>query len=111
MTQPALTQRKIDTLGLEKDSKQHQTLTVSPPLEMYEESEAFDENWIYRSLTGILTYLARNTRSDIEYEVHQCARCQCDPRKTHANEIKRICRYLIGTKDKGLMFKPTGDLT
>ena len=59
----------------------------------------------------MLTYLARNTRPDIEYAVHQCARFQCDPREPHANAIKRIGRYLIATKDKGISFKPTGDLS
>ena len=59
----------------------------------------------------MLTYLAKNTRLDIEYAVHQCARFQCDARKPHANSIKRIGRYLIGTRDKGLFFKPTKYLT
>ena len=59
----------------------------------------------------MLTYLARNTRPDIEYDVHQCARFQVNPRKPHAAAIKRIGRYLIGTRDKGLVFKPTGDLS
>ena len=44
MTQPALTQTSIYTLGLEKDSKQHQTPTSSPPLQNYEDYEAFDES-------------------------------------------------------------------
>ena len=58
----------------------------------------------------MLTYLARNTCPDIKYVVHQCARFQCDPRQPHVNAIKRIGRYLIGTKDKGIIFKPTNDL-
>ena len=59
----------------------------------------------------MLTYLARNTRPDLEYAVHQCARFQCDPREPHANAIKRIGRYLIGTKDKGVSFTPSKDLS
>ena len=105
MSQPALTDTIIETLGLENDSKQHLTPAVSPPLQKYEESEPFDEKWSYRSLIGMLTYLARNTRPDIEYAVHQCARFQVNPRKPHTAAIKRIGRYLIGTRDKGLIFK------
>ena len=111
MSQPALTDTIIETLGLENDSKQHLTPAVSPPLQKYEESEPFDEKWSYRSLIGMLTYLARNTRPDIEYAVHQCARFQVNPRKPHAAAIKRIGQYLIGTRDKGLIFKPTGELS
>ena len=59
----------------------------------------------------MLTYLARNTRPDIEYAVHQCSRFQCEPRKPHGNAIKRIGRYLLGTKDKGLSFKPSNHLS
>ena len=44
MSQPALTDTIIETLGLENDSKQHLTLAVSPPLQKYEESEPFNEN-------------------------------------------------------------------
>jgi hypothetical protein len=100
MTQLALTQIIIDTLDLEKDSKQHQNPVGSPPLQNYGDFEAFNENWSYRSLIGMLTYLARNTRPDIEYVVHQCARFQCDPRKPYTNAIKRIDRYLIVTRIK-----------
>ena len=111
MSQPALTDTIIKTLGLEKDSKQHKTPAVSPPLNKHKDSKPFNEEWSYRSLIGMLTYLARNTRPDIEYAVHQCARFQCDPRLPHANAIKRIGRYLIGTRDKGLTFKPSNDLS
>ena len=110
MSQPGLIDTIIETLGLENDSKQHKTPAVNPPLQKHTQSEPFTENWNYRSLIGMLTYLARNTRPDIEYAVHQCARFQCDPRKAHANTIKRIGRYLIATRDKGLIYQPTNDL-
>ena len=111
MSQPALIETIIKSLGLEDDSKQHKTPAVSPPLQKYKESAPFIEKWSYRSLIGMLTYLARNTRPDLEYAVHQCARFQSDPREPHANAIKRIGRYLLGTKDKGISFKPTTDLS
>ncbi len=28
------------------------------------------------------------------------------PKVSHAQAVKRICRYLLGTKDKGLIFDP-----
>ena len=58
----------------------------------------------------MLTYLARNTRPDIEYAVHQCARFQTDPKQPHYNAVKRIGRYLLATADKGIIFKPNGKL-
>ena len=111
MTQKGLIDTIIKTLGLENDSKQNQTPATSPPLHSHEDSEPFDEAWHYRSVIGMLTYLARNTRPDIEYAVHQCARFQNDPKRPHANAIKRIGRYLLGTRDKGIIFSPNGILT
>ena len=51
-------------------------------------------------------YLASNTRPDISYAVHQAARYSHGTRNSHAIAVKRILRYLKGTKDKGIIFKP-----
>ncbi len=108
MSQPSLTNMIVKALGLDDSSKTHDTPAVSPPLHSYKnvENTEREEKWNYRSLIGMLTYLARNTRPDIEYAVHQCARFQIDPRRPHERAIKRIGRYLLGTIDKGLIFKP-----
>lgn len=109
MSQPDLISRVIETLGLESSSKQHKTPAVSPPLHAYENGAEREEKWNYRSVIGMLTYLARNTRPDIEYAVHQCARFQLNPKKAHENAVKRIGRYLLGTRDKGITFTPNKD--
>ena len=57
----------------------------------------------------MLLYLSSNTRPDIQFAVHQCARFSHNPKKSHGQAIKRICRYLVGTRLKGITFKP--DLT
>jgi hypothetical protein len=46
------------------------------------------------------------TRPDIAFAVHQCARFCSDPKDSHFTAAKRIARYLAGTADKGLVFKP-----
>ena len=38
--------------------------------------------------------------------VHQCARFSADPKLSHKRAVKRIARYLLGTKTKGILFKP-----
>ena len=55
-------------------------------------------------------YLAQNSRPDIAYAVHQCARFTHAPRKSHVVGIKRILRYLQGTKNKGLILNPSETL-
>ena len=74
MTQPALIETILKLLKLENDSKQHATPAISPPLQPYKNHPMSKESWSYQSDIGMLTYLARNTRPDIEYAVHMCAR-------------------------------------
>eukprot|EP00957_Ditylum_brightwellii_P139057 10598798-Ditylum_brightwellii.AAC.1 len=83
MTQPALIESIIKLLKLENDSKQHDTPAISLPLQPYKDAQKFDESWDYRSALGLLTYLARNNHSDIEYAIHMCACYQSDLRKPH----------------------------
>ena len=60
MSQPVLIETIIRTLGLENDSKRHQTPAVSLPLQKSENSEPFNKNWSYRSPIDMPTYLTRN---------------------------------------------------
>ena len=56
-----------------------------------------------------MNYLERGSRPDIAYAVHQCARFVEDPKVEHGNAVHWIGRYLLGTRDKKMIFKPTDD--
>jgi hypothetical protein len=60
----------------------------------------------YRHVIGKLLYLEKSTRPDISCAVHQCARHCANPKIQHTIAVKRIGRYLLATKDKGLIMKP-----
>ena len=60
----------------------------------------------YRSVLGKLNFLEKSTRPDISVSVHQCAWLTEHPKRSHAEAIKRIGRYLLGTRDKGLVINP-----
>lgn len=66
----------------------------------------FDYTWHYRSIIGKLNFLEKSTRADISYPTHQCARFMESPKKSHGIAVKRIGRYLLDTRDKGLIIKP-----
>ena len=108
MTQTGLIDNILTLLDLNKDDKvkQHKTPAVSPPLHSDKDGKPRNMKWSYRSAIGMLLYLSRNTRPDIEYAVHTCARFQLDPKQSHENAVKRIGRYLLGTRTKGIIFKP-----
>ena len=55
----------------------------------------------------MMLYLASNTRPDISFAVHQCARFTHNTKVSHETSVKRIFRYLQGTKDNGLVFNPS----
>ena len=54
----------------------------------------------------MLNYLAVCTRSYLSFSVHQCARFSSNPKLSHERALKRIVRYLKGTKDKGIILTP-----
>ena len=54
----------------------------------------------------MLTYLTGSVRPDITMVVHQCARFSTKPMRSHEQAVMRIGRYLLGTKQKGMIYKP-----
>ena len=62
------------------------------------------------SYTSVLLYLASNTRPDISFAVHQCARFTHNTKVSQEIAVKRICKYLQGTKDNDLVFHPSKKL-
>jgi hypothetical protein len=54
----------------------------------------------------MLKFLKKSMQPEIAYAVHQCARFSSNPKKSHANAVKKhLCRYLAATKDKGLILR------
>ncbi|KAB2600999.1 hypothetical protein D8674_002004 [Pyrus ussuriensis x Pyrus communis] len=60
---------------------------------------------IYRSIVGALQYLTF-TRPDIAYSVNQVCQFMHSPLESHFVAVKRILRYLKGTMQLGLCYKP-----
>ena len=47
---------------------------------------------------------------DISLDIHQCARFTHNTNESQETAVKRICRYLQGTKDNSLVFNPSKKL-
>ena len=58
----------------------------------------------------MLQYLTCHSRPDIKFAVSQCSRYAYSPKKIHEEALIRIGRYLKGTQDKGLIFKPQSSI-
>ena len=59
----------------------------------------------YREAIGALLYLSIRTRPDIAVAVGTLAKHVQEPRSLHWEGVKRILRYLQGTKNKALLFR------
>ena len=59
----------------------------------------------YREAIGALLYLSIRTRPDIAVAVGTLAKHVQEPHPLHWEGVKRILRYLQGTKDKALVFR------
>ena len=107
MKQPFLIDRIIESLDSEiRMTNSQSTPAVKPLLHRDTDGEARHTSWNYRSIIGMMNYLQQSTRPDISFAVHQCARFCNDPKRSHERAVKRIGKYLIGTKERGILCKP-----
>ena len=109
LLQKGLINKVIKAVGLEDATPKH-TPAEATPLGTNADGKASEEKWSYLSIIGMLLYLASNSRPDIQFAVHQCARFTHAPKQSHTNAVKRIVRYLLSTKDKGMTFKPDKEM-
>jgi hypothetical protein len=56
----------------------------------------------YRSMIGSLLYLTAS-RLDIQFAVCLCAHFQASPFASHLHAVKRILKYVHGTKEFGIL--------
>jgi len=108
MTQPGLIDSILQDLHLPTGSHTKDTPAMGI-LHPDRQGHPREDKWNYRSLIGKLTYLAQNTRPDISFAVHQCARYSNNPTALHELAVKRIGRYVLLTRDKGVIMSPKQD--
>lgn len=109
LSQPALTQKVIELLGLENGAGKD--TPASGPLGKCSDADPITGRFSYRSAIGMQMYLTGNTRPDCQFAVHQCARFSHAPKYPHEQAVKRIGRYLLQTATKGIRIKPSRLLT
>lgn len=68
-------------------------------------------NFPYRELIGGLLYLSTRSRPDISQAVNEASKKIENPSKEDIVSVKKILKYLNGTRDKGIMYRKGGDIT
>ena len=108
LSQPYLIKRIIEVMGasISKANTKSTLLVYKEILYKDENGPSRRLDWNYRSVVGMLNYLAASTRPDILFAVHQCARFAANLKLSHVRVIKRIVQYLKGTPNGGIMLRP-----
>lgn len=105
LKQTGLIDRIVVATGLQ-DSNPDSVPANATPLSKDLTGLPYTDSWNYASIVGMLLYLSTNSRPDIAYAVNQVARFTHSPKESHARGVKKIVRYLKGTRDKGMIMRP-----
>jgi hypothetical protein len=84
-------------------------MQTSCKLRKDDDSKSIDQRQ-YRSMIGILLYVT-SSRPYVMQVVGQVVRFQAAPKESHVLEVKRIFRYLNGTKEIGLWYPKGKDIS
>ena len=81
--------------------------TKETALEAAKLAAEWGSDWasLYRVVVGSLIWITVSTRPDISFAVIATARFVSDPTAAHFLALKRIMRYLRGTRTFGLLYK------
>ena len=111
LTQLGLIDKILKATGMEGcNAKRTPCSGDGKPLSSDKNGRTAYQDWSYRSIIGMMLYLASNSRPDLAFAVHQCARFTHAPKASHEAAVIRICRYLNGTRTDGLILRPSKDL-
>ena len=106
MTQPFLIRRILEEPNIDmRMTNSRPTPVVGPLLSRDENGPDRKHEWKYRTFTGMLGYLKGTSSPYISMATNQCARLSSFPKLCHKRAVKRICKYLLDTNDKGIIFQ------
>jgi hypothetical protein len=91
-------------VGLESNSSYLTTPSSGPLLTKDSEGEERRHDFDYRADVGMLIYLTSSSRPELAFASQQCARFSQHPKRVHEIAVRKIGRYLQGTRDKGYFF-------
>jgi hypothetical protein len=98
LSQTGLIYAVTESAHIPKGSLKNTPTPATAILHADKEGLARQESWNYPSVIGQLNYLAQNSRPDISFAVHQCARFSKEPKALHKKAVKRIIYYLQCTR-------------
>ena len=97
--QTGLIHKVLEATGMEHCNRLPTLTKVEAPLGTYVNGSEAKRDWTnsYDYVIGIMLYLSSNTRPDISFYIHHCARFTHTTKASYKTDMKRICWYLQGT--------------
>jgi hypothetical protein len=111
MSQTGLIDAVTESAHIPKGRLKNTPTSATAILHADKEGIKRQESWNYPSIIGQHNYLAQNSRPDISFTVHQCARFSKKTKALHKRAVKQIIYYLQCTRDKPLVMKPNKNLS
>ena len=109
--QEAYTKSVLERFGMDNSKPVNTPVNPRKKLKKAADDSPRVDQVNYQCAVGHLLYLSTKTRPDIAYAVSDVARFSADPTEEHWAAVKRIMRYLNGTRDMGLLYDGTGSKT
>ena len=100
MSQQHLIHTLIEKTGV--SNKRIAKTPSNPKTHLEEEGTPFEDNKLYRSVVGILLWLARCTRPDVMFQTIALAQFQTKPTSVQWGAAQHLVRYLKGTPSLGV---------
>jgi hypothetical protein len=91
--------------GMECANPVAMPLDPNSPLQPNPDGNEGDRSNSYARLLGELQFIANATRPDIAYAVSRLASYTANPSLQHVGVLKRVLRYLQGTKEYGITYQ------
>ena len=89
MSQPAIIDKILNSLGIFNESKMHE-IPWKHFLTKDENGDRRTQEWHYHSVIGKINYLSVTTRPYIMLPVHKCANYIIDPKQSHKKLLKGL---------------------
>jgi hypothetical protein len=86
-------------LGYQEAHSVGNPMEVNARLAPLGSDESSDTSFPYREAVGMLMYLATSTRPDLAFALGQLSRFVAKPSGKHVGTLKRVLRYIAGTRD------------